>query len=390
MSMATIIAGIASIIWLGLLTQRGGFWRAEDREDLAPPAPPPAGGWPAVVAVLPARNEADVVGGVVRSLLSQDYPGRLDVVLVDDQSDDGTAEAARAGAASVGAEGRLTVLSGAARPSGWTGKVWALEQGIRHVEAEATAPDFLLLSDADIAYAPDALVRLVARAEAEGLVLSSWMAKLNCASWVERALIPAFIFFFQMLYPFRWINQPRARTAGAAGGCMLVRRRALAAAGGIAAIRGELIDDCALGRRLKAQGPIRLELTERATSLRPYAGVDDIRRMVARSAYAQLRYSPLLLVGTVLGMALAYLAPPLLALFGPEPARPWAGTAWLLMAFAFQPTLRFYRVSPIWSVALPLIAAVYLWFTIDSAWQHSRGRGGLWKGRVQAPGAEAS
>jgi hopene-associated glycosyltransferase HpnB len=385
-----IIAGLAFAVWLGLLTLRGGFWRAEDREDLAPAGPPPAGGWPAVTAVLPARNEADVVGGVVRSLLSQDYAGRLSIVLVDDQSEDGTAEAARTGAALLGAGERLTVLAGQPRPAGWTGKLWALEQGIRQVEASGASSEFLLLSDADIGYAPDALTRLVARAEADGLALASWMAKLNCTSRAERALIPAFIFFFQMLYPFRWINRPRARTAGAAGGCMLVRRRALAAIGGIAAIRGELIDDCALGRRLKGEGPIRLELTERAVSLRPYPRLGDIRRMVARSAYAQLRYSPLLLAGTALGMALTYLAPPLLALFGPAPARPWAGAAWLLMAFAFQPTLRFYRVSPIWGVAMPAIAAVYLWFTIDSAWQHGRGRGGLWKGRVQAPGAGSS
>jgi hopene-associated glycosyltransferase HpnB len=390
MSAAMIFAGVALVVWVGLLTLRGGFWRAEEREDLAPPAPPPDGGWPAVTAVLPARNEADVVGGVVRSLLSQDYPGRLDVVLVDDQSEDATAAVARAVAAQLGAGGRLTVLAGQPRPAGWTGKLWALEQGVRHAEEAGGAPEFLLLSDADIAYAPDALARLVARSKAEGLVLASWMAKLNCTSWAERALIPAFIFFFQLLYPFRWINRPSARTAGAAGGCMLVRGRALAAAGGIAAVRGELIDDCALGRKLKGQGPIRLELSERAVSLRPYLRLDDIRRMVARSAYAQLRYSSLLLSGAVLAMGLVFLSPPLVALFGPEPARPWAGAAWLLMAFAFQPTLRFYRVSPIWGVAMPAIAAVYLWFTVDSAWQHGRGRGGLWKGRAQAPGAKAS
>jgi hopene-associated glycosyltransferase HpnB len=389
MMTAMIIAKLAPVLWLGLLSLRGGFWLAEDRDDLTPPSPPPTGGWPSIVAVLPARNEADVVGDAVRSLLSQDYAGEFSIVLVDDQSEDGTAEAGRAGAAALDAGERLTVLAGQPRPAGWTGKLWALDQGIGHVEASGETPEFLLLSDADIAYAPDALTRLVARAESEKLVLTSWMAKLNCTSWAERALIPAFIFFFQKLYPFRWINRPQARTAGAAGGCMLVRRKALAAIGGIVAIRGELIDDCALGGRLKAQGPICLQLTERAISLRPYARLGDIRRMVARSAYAQLRYSPVLLVGTALGMALTYLAPPVLALFGPEAARPWAGGAWLLMAFAFQPTLRFYRLSPIWGVAMPAIAAVYLWFTVDSAWQHARGRGGLWKGRVQAPGSEA-
>jgi hopene-associated glycosyltransferase HpnB len=216
------------------------------------------------------------------------------------------------------------------------------------------------------------------------------MAKLRCENLAERALIPAFIFFFQMLFPFAWVNRPDRRTAAAAGGCMLVRRQDLRQAGGIESIRDALIDDCALAARLKTRGPIRLELTERVVSLRPYPSLGEIRRMVARSAYAQLRYSPLLLLGTIAGMALIYVAPPALALFAEGAARGLGILGWLAMALAFQPTLRFYRLSPLWGLALPAIAAIYLLFTLDSAYQHGRGRGGMWKGRAQAPGSGAA
>jgi len=276
------------------------------------------------------------------------------------------------------------VLRGAPRPPGWTGKVWAMQQGIAHAAAMPDPPHYLLLTDADISYSPDALRHLVARARSGGLVLTSLMAKLNCASLAERALIPAFIFFFQMLYPFAWVGRTSKRTAAAAGGCMLVERRALEKAGGMAAIRDALIDDCALAAVLKAEGPIWLGLTERVVSLRPYPRVDDIRRMVSRSAYAQLRYSPLMLAGTVAGLALTFLAAPLLAIFAGYPSWGFGVAAWGLMTIAFQPTLRFYRLSPLWGPVLPLIAAAYLAFTVDSAYQHWRGRGGMWKGRAQA------
>ncbi len=245
-------------------------------------------------------------------------------------------------------------------------------------------PQYLLLTDADIGYQPDVLKSLVARATAEQRVLTSVMAKLNCESFAEKALVPAFIFFFQMLYPFEWVNRRAAATAAAAGGCMLVERAALERAGGIGAIRGALIDDCALAKIMKAQGPVWLGLSQRVSSLRSYATIDEIRRMVARSAYAQLRYSPLLLIGTVLGMGLLYLAPPVVAVFASYPANALAAMTYLLMVTAYQPTLRLYNRSPLWGFALPLIAAGYLGFTLDSAYQHSRGRGGLWKGRVQA------
>lgn len=378
--------GLAALaIWIYLFTARGGFWQSGPEDELQPKAPAPADGWPDVAAVLPARDEADVVGEVVRSLLGQDYPGTFRIVLVDDQSGDGTAATALAAAEAIGQGDRLTVLSGKPLPAGWTGKLWAMSQGVE--QASEAAPEFLWLSDADIAYAPDTLSRLVARAKAEGLVLHSLMAKLHCASLPERMLIPAFIFFFRMLYPFAWANRPRSRLAAAAGGCMLVRAQALQAAGGIAAIRGELIDDCALARRMKTQGPIRLALTERARSIRPYAGFGAIRRMVARSAYAQLRFSPWLLAGTLAGMALVYLVPPLLALLAHGWTQLVGVGAWLLMTLAFQPTLAFYRVSPLWGLAMPAIAGLYLLFTIDSARQHRQGRGGFWKGRAQAPTA---
>jgi hopene-associated glycosyltransferase HpnB len=274
------------------------------------------------------------------------------------------------------------VLDGAAHPAGWTGKLFAVHQGVTRANAE-NPPDYLWLTDADIAHAPDNLRRLVARVEKDGLVLVSLMAKLNCESFAERFLVPAFVFFFDMLYPFAWANDPNKRAAAAAGGCMLVGREALARAGGIESIRHEIIDDCALARRMKTQGPIWLGLTERAASLRPYPRIADIRAMVSRSAYAQLGYSPLLLAGTVFGMALLYVVPLAAILTGGFGALGGALT-WAAMTLAFQPMLRFYRLSPFWGLALPVIGVFYAAFTFDSAVQYWRGRGGMWKGRAQA------
>jgi hopene-associated glycosyltransferase HpnB len=375
---------VVVLVWLYLVLGRGRFWLAGERDDRgAPPASPPL---PAVTAVIPARDEADTIAVTVASLLSQNYPGRLTVVVVDDQSSDGTGDIARQAAERAGAGDRLTVIAGTALPTGWTGKLWAVSQGIAHALA-VDPPDYLLLTDADIAYRPQAVEFLVARAESYGYVITSLMAKLRCESFAERALVPAFIFFFQMLYPFPWVNRPDLATAAAAGGCMLVRPDALRAAGGIAAIRAALIDDCALAAALKPHGPIWLGLTERVVSIRPYEHFEHIRKMVVRSAYAQLRYSPFRLAGTILGMALTYLAAPLLALFAGGWPQILGACAWLLMAISFQPTLRLYGRSPLWGVALPLIALVYVAFTIDSAYQHWRGRGGLWKGRAQAEAA---
>jgi len=330
-----------------------------------------------VVAVVPARDEADVIARSLGSLIAQNYAGTFGIILVDDQSDDGTAIAARA----LGSP-RVTVLAGAPRPSGWTGKLWAMHQGVE--VAMAREPDYLWFTDADIAHAPDNLTRLVARAEEGGLVLTSQMAKLSTRTVVEHFLIPAFVFFFAMLYPFGAVNDRRAKTAAAAGGCMLARATALRAVGGIAAIRRNIIDDVSLGRLMKAQGPVWLGLSSRAVSLRPYETLAEIRRMVARSAYAELDYSVLKLIGTLLGLILVYLAPPATALFAWGPSQIAGWLACLLMVIALQPILRYYRLSPLWSFALPIMAAFYALFTLDSAWAYWRGRGGMWKGRAQA------
>lgn len=373
-----VVACMSLLIWVGLILLRHGFWLARERDTRGVAAPPER--WPSVVAVVPARDEADVIAASIGSLAAQAYPGDFRIVLVDDGSSDGTGAIARALASE-----RLIVIDGAPLAPGWTGKLWALEQGVR----EAGEPEFLWLTDADIAHAPDTLASLVTRAEAGKLALVTLMAKLHCTTLAERALIPAFVFFFQMLYPFAAVNAPRS-IGGAAGGCMLVRRSAYEAVGGVAAIRGALIDDCTFGALLKRHGRIWLGLTERSVSIRPYRDFASVAAMIARSAYAQLNYSPLLLAGTVLGMALVYLVPPLLAIFGHGLAR-WAAIAtWALMALAFQPMLAFYRRSPLWGVSLPGIAAFYAGCTLLSAWQHGRGRGGMWKGRAQAQGTGAN
>ena len=369
----TVVAGLALAIWLVLILARHGFWLARERDTRGVPGDPAH--WPDIVAVVPARDEADVIARSIGSLSEQDYPGRFRIILVDDSSSDGTAEIARA----LRSE-RVEVVRGLPLAPGWTGKLWALSQGIQRA---GSAPTWLWLTDADIEHAPDTLRTLVARGEAGRLVLVSLMAKLRADTFAERMLIPAFVFFFQMLYPFGLVNRPTG-LGGAAGGCMLIRRDALEAAGGIAAIRDALIDDCTLGALLKKQGRIWLGLTDRSRSIRPYDGFGAVAAMISRSAYAQLGYSPLLLAGTLLGLALVYAAPPLLALFGHGAAQVAGIAAWALMAVAFQPMLAFYRRSPFWGVVLPLIAAFYAGCTLLSAWQHMRGRGGMWKGRAQA------
>ena len=388
MNTAVVALGaLTLVIWLYLLLARGLFWIARPRDDDFRLDPADKGDWPAVVAVVPARDEAETVGQTVRSILSQIYPGPLSLVLVDDQSSDGTGDIARRAAQEAGAANRLLVIKGAAPPAGWTGKLWALNQGIEAIAARGARPDYVLLTDADITHAQDSVASLVARARAGNLAMVSLMARLRCESWAERALVPAFVLFFQMLYPFRWVNQPRRKLAAAAGGCVLARLADLRAIGGIGAIRGELIDDCALGAKLKTQGPIWLGLTDRVLSVRRYGTLGEVGRMISRSAFAQLRYSWLLLAGTVAGLALTFLAPPLLALFADGQASWFGWLAWLAMVLAAQPMLRFYGRSPLWGLGLPLVATAYLWFTVDSALQHRRGKGGMWKGRVQAAGA---
>jgi hopene-associated glycosyltransferase HpnB len=373
---AAVVFGFLPLaIWLTLLLARRGFWLMRERDTnlVAEPA-----AWPAVVAIVPARNEADVIQRSIASLLAQDYPGDFRVILVDDQSDDGTGDLARALN-----DPRLTVIGGEPRPAGWTGKLWAMRQGVQ--KASLSSPEFFWFTDADIAHTPDNLRRLVARAEADKRVMVSLMARLSCRTPAEHFLIPAFVFFFDMLYPFGAVNDPKSKLAAAAGGCMLARARALESAGGLDAIRHNIIDDCALARVMKKQGSIWLGLTDRAVSLRPYEKLSDIRKMVARSAYAQLGYSPLLLLGTMLGLFVVYIAPVVGALFAMYYVQLAAYLAWAIMAIMFQPILRFYRLSPLWGLVLPVIGAFYAAFTLDSALQHWAGRGGMWKGRAQAP-----
>lgn len=364
------LGAVALAIWAGLAAT--GFWLCRERDDRVIVREPRE--WPDVVAVVPARNEADVIARSLGSLSVQDYPGSFRIILIDDNSTDDTG----AIAARLGSE-RVAVLPGAPLAPGWTGKLWALSQGI----TEAGTPRYLWLTDADIEHAPDTLRRLVTIAEGKQRRLVSFMAELHCRTWPERALVPAFVYFFMMLYPFNWINR-RSSLAGAAGGCVLVERETLAAAGGIAAIRGALIDDCALGALIKRQGPIWLGLTHRSRSIRPYRSAGEVGSMIARSAYAQLRYSPLLLAATVTSLVLMFGVPAWLALFGQGAARMMGAAAFLLMAAMYQPLLRFYRRSPLWGLVQPLVGAFYIGCVLWSAWQHWRGRGGMWKGRAQA------
>lgn len=376
MTVDAFIAGISLAAWVYLLGFRGLFWRFRERDDSSTLGTEPR--WPSVVAVVPARNEADSIERSLRSLEAQDYPGEFRIVVVDDQSTDDTAERIRALHSR-----RITLVSGSARPKGWTGKVWAQQQGVAAADSAGWC-DFYWLTDADIIHSHDNLSRLVAQAQSARLVLVSLMAKLSCRSAAERFLIPAFVFFFAMLYPFAWINDGRKQTAGAAGGCMLVRRDVLQKLGGMEAIRAEIIDDCALARRLKRQGSIWLGLSHRSVSVRAYSGFEDIRSTVARTAFTQLHYSWPMLVITVLAMAVIYAAPPFLVMFGSSAARLFAALAWLCMIVAFIPISRFYGLSVWRGVALPAIGICYAGFTLDSAIRYLRGRGGMWKGRIQA------
>ena len=383
-----ILACLPLLIWIYMIVGRGMFWLARERDDGPQPADPAV--WPPVAIIVPARDEADVIARSIGSLLAQDYPGSFRVILVDDGSSDGTASVAAATATELERGSILTIMTGAPLAPGWTGKLWAMKQGVDAASEDgAPSPKYLLLTDADIAHTPDNLRRLVARAEAGGLVLTSLMARLSCVTAPEKLMIPAFVYFFAMVYPFGQVNDPKSRIAGAAGGCMLARADALQAAGGIAAIRTAIIDDCALGAAMKQQGPIWLGLTDRAESQRPYVTLGEIGRMISRSAYAQLDYSPLILAGCLVGLVLTYLAPPLIAIFAPGMLKLAGLAAWALMALSFQPMLKFYRRSPLWGLALPLIGALYAVFTVKSAVDVWMGRGGLWKGRAQARAGRA-
>lgn len=381
---------LASVLtWLVLALGRGFFWRVVRR----PAVQTDPVRWPAVVAIVPARDEADVLPQALPTLLTQDYPGPYRVVLIDDHSSDGSAAVARALGRAY-PERLLDVIAAKDRPVGWSGKVWAQAEGVRSVAERGLDCEYLWFTDADIGHDPGVLSDQVRQAVGERTALTSLMVRLRTRSWAERAFIPAFVFFFAMLYPFAWVNNPRRKTAAAAGGSMLVRRDALEKAGGLASIRSALIDDCTLAALLKPHGPIRLELAYESRSLRPYPDWRSVWDMIARTAYTQLRYSPLLLLGTVLGMAVTYLVPVLFAVLPallPGPSTP-AGRGiafvalgtWVLMAALYAPMLRYYRRSLLWAPLLPLIALFYIAATLGSAWRYYRGRGGQWKGRSQA------
>jgi hopene-associated glycosyltransferase HpnB len=369
-----LLSALALLIWLYLLLGHGRFWQG------GPVLPPDRPAVASDVAVIvPARDEAAFIGTTLRSLLTQDYPGLLRVILVDDASTDGTGEIARSLA-----DSRLTVITGAPRPAGWSGKLWAIAQGIEAAPEAA----FVLLTDADVEHEQSHLATLVATAERDDLDLVSEMVTLRCVGLAERALVPAFVFFFQLLYPFAWVNDPLRATAAAAGGTMLLRRRALARIGGIEAVRGKLIDDVALAAKVKPGGRVWLGHATMARSLRLYPSFADIWHMVVRTAYVQLRFSPVLLVATTLAMALIWLVPSAAAVFGHGGAR-WMGlAAWIMLGASYLPTLRRFGRSPLWAVILPLIAAFYMAATLSSAANHHLGRGVAWKGRAyQGTGA---
>jgi hopene-associated glycosyltransferase HpnB len=364
----TTLAVAALVIWVYLVVAHGRFWQAGPVLPIAyPPADPPA-----VAVVVPARDEAPVIEVSIRSLLAQDYPGPLRVILVDDDSKDGTG----ALAATIH-DPRLSIITGAPRPTGWSGKLWAVSQGV----GEAGTAELILFTDADIVHDSAHVSSLVAKAERADLDLVSEMVKLNCESWAERALVPAFVFFFQLLYPFNWVNDSLKATAAAAGGTMLIRRRALGRIGGVESVRAALVDDVALAAMVKKGGRIWLGHSDLATSIRSYPSVPDIWRMVTRTAFVQLRYSIPLLVATTLGMGLIWLVPPAAAVFGHGLAV-WCGVAaWLLLSLSYLPKLRRFGRASLWAPLLPLIAGFYMAATIGSAVNHYVGHGVAWKGR---------
>lgn len=392
---ALVLALAALAAWIYLLVGRGGYWHAELR---LPPAPHPQAVWPPVVAVVPARNEADALPETLPALLNQSYLGRFRVVVANDHSSDATADVVRNLAAAPGGRDpdRLGLVDVPALPAGWSGKVWALDRGLAKALQDVPNARYVWFTDADIVHAPDTLSALVYKAEIQDRQLVSVMARLKSRGVWAGLLIPAFVYFFQKLYPFAWVSDPaRPKIAGAAGGCVLVRRETLEAAGGLAMIRGALIDDCALARAVRdAGGKLWLGLSETTVSLRPYGTLAAVWDMVARTAFTELDHSVFKLVGTVVGMLVLYLGPPiafLALIFGAGSAAALiglcGGLAWLAMAITYLPTLKLYRRPAVQALTLPLCGALYTAMTVDSAIRHWRGRGGAWKGRLQAGGA---
>ena len=376
-----LLALLVLVIWLYLVFLRGNFWRLEE-DNLEPK---PLEKWPRIVAIVPARNEAATIARAVTSILGQEYPGEFSIIIVDDQSDDGTATLARKAAEETGAAPRITIRSAAELPLDWTGKLWAINEAIS--AASGKVLDFFWFTDADIVHAPDTLRRLVSRAETESLDLASLMVLLQARTFPEKLLIPPFLYFFLMLYPPRWIADPQKRTAGAAGGCILLRRAALERIGGLASIRNEVIDDCSLAGAVKnAGGRLWMGVARTSISLREYKTFAEIRDLIARTAFTQLRYSSVLLVGTLLGLFVTYWLPWILFFAGEDPAWLFGSTAASLMTVTFLFTVKFYNRSALWALTLPFAAAFYGYATFLSAVRYWLGRGAQWKGRSQAPG----
>lgn len=375
-------AVVSLVVWCWLLLAHGRFWLSGPTLDAPSPLRPLR-----ITVIVPARNEAEHVVPTLRSLLAQQVSGELRVILIDDNSTDATGDLARQIASS---DPRLKIVTGEPLPAGWSGKLWAVSQGLR--QPEALNADYVLLTDADIIHAPGHLAALTSHAELGGFGLVSEMVRLRCETFAERATIPAFVFFFQMLYPFRWVSDRRKKTAAAAGGTMLLARRALDAVEGVTRIRAALIDDVALAREVKQAGfPVWLGHAQEAISERTYPRFSDVWNMIARTAYVQLKYSPLLLLsGTCLGMLLIYALPVAATASGPGITRWLGAVAWLLMAAAFQPTLRRYRCNPLWGLALPAIALFYLAATCGSAIRFYQGRGGHWKDRSYPARADSN
>ena len=377
--LATIIAGLTAVTWSYLVLARGSFWRTKSA---IPHASDKARFSGSVLAVVPARNEADLIGPVVTSLLNQNVA--MPVLLVDDDSTDGTTSVARRAAEQAGKADALIVIQSKPLPAGWTGKVWSMHQGVEYARARGINPTWILLTDADVLHGPETAANLGIIASQGSYDLTSFMVKLRCGSLPEKLLIPAFVYFFFMLYPPAWIRNTRRSTAGAAGGCVLVKTEILERAGGLEAIRGALIDDCALARLLKEHGGrLWLGLTDQSRSLRRYETFSHIEQMISRTAFNQLNHSSLLLVGTIAGMVITYLAPVLLLLTGSRPATLMGAAAWTAMTITYSNMVRYYRLNPAWALTLPLAALFYLVATIHSAAKYWNGAGGEWKGRVQ-------
>jgi len=375
--LATSVATLTAVTWSYLALARGSFWRTKSAK---PDTSGKVGFSGGVVAVVPARNEAELIGPVLTSLLNQRMA--MPVVLVDDESTDGTADVARRASEKAGKADALIVIQSKPLPAGWTGKLWSMKQGIER--ARALNLPWLLLADADVLHGPETVANLGLIASHGPYDLVSFMVKLHCESLPEKLLIPAFVYFFFMLYPPAWIRDTRGSTAGAAGGCMLVRAETLERAGGLESIRGAVIDDCSLARLLKRHdGRLWMGLTDQSQSLRRYETFSDVEHMISRTAFNQLKHSSFLLLCTIAGMVITYLAPPLLLLTRSRPAIFMGAAAWATMTITYSTIVRYYRLNPAWALTLPLAALFYLGATMHSAVKYWNGSGGDWKGRVQ-------